>query len=217
MSASTYDGPMLKALAFLAVFAPSLALAQHLPDGSKPASRELASAPKSGLCWQVTSATAPACLSDASGPIYFPPGTVVRIYAVAAANPFFTQAAAADLTVTANTLAITDASTACGIGGTTACADGQNPVFPLGAGGVDYQVMPDFENQRRGGPQVVGNRSGVCESAGGVENGRPCRQDSDCDVSGFGTCDLTPNQVQPVGGFICASAPASTYVCATWY
>jgi hypothetical protein len=117
MSASTYDGPMLKALAFLAVFAPSLALAQHLPDGSKPASRELASAPKSGLCWQVTSATAPACLSDASGPIYFPPGTVVRVYAVAAANPFFTQAAAGDLTVTANTLSITDASTACGIGG----------------------------------------------------------------------------------------------------
>lgn len=203
------------------------AVAQVVPIGSKPEAQAFASFPVSGGCWAVTSATAPACLTNAAGPIYIPQTAVIRVYAVAAANPFFTQAPAADLTVTANTLAITDGASVCGAAGTSVCADGFGPTFPLGAGGVDYFMMGSFMPRKAPGVlggtdlAVVGARVGRCQTAVDPivqgESERPCGADADCDVTGYATCDLTPEKGLPLGGFICATAPASTYVCATWF
>lgn len=196
------------------------AVAEIPPSSSRDLAATEATGPTSGLCWAVTSATAPACLTDAAGPVYVPEGTVVRLHAVAAANPFFTQAAAGDLTVTANTLAVTDAATA-GCYGASDCADGRAPTVPLGAGGVDYFRFTRAMFSPKGTNIAVGSRSGVCETTGGgasaIETSRPCRQDSDCDVTGYQACDTSPEQrFGPSGGFICATAPASTYVCASF-
>lgn len=51
-------------------------------------------------------------------------------------------------------------------------------------------------------------RTGICESAGGVENGRPCRVDLDCGA-GTDVCDTTPETLTgPIGGYVCGVAGA---------
>lgn len=195
------------------------AQAQVYPTSSKEDSRELASAPLGSLRFAMASATAPACLVDAAGPVYFPEGSTIRIEAESQAFVFFTQAAAGDLTFTAATMQVDDAATACGIGGASACPNGPVPGIALGAGGVDYQVFPSFTP--RGGQAMIGARAGVCETTGGgtsaVETARPCRQDSDCDVTGFLACDLQPDRMfGPRGGFVCGVA-ASSAATVTWY
>ncbi|APU88876.1 hypothetical protein Rctr197k_052 [Virus Rctr197k] len=198
---------MLRVLVVLAcLLTASVASAQLQPAPSADSTADKASGALAGRCFD---AATRACLIDDNGyPILVPFGATVRLFARGDMVVYFTQAAIDDLYIDTDTATITDTA--------SASHSGDAVVYPMGAGNIDYQRMEAKSFARQGSVLAVGARDGVCETTAGVESRRPCRQDSDC-ITPFSTCDTTPGFKTPGGGFVCAAAAASAFLCVTWY